>query len=108
MEQFLELKGHTTIILPKFHPELNPIERVWPQRKRYTKAYCKYNLPSLRKNIPLGLQSVSAENIANFHRMVRHYMMSYLEGHIARSKLEQNVAKYKKAVKSHRMIGINE
>ena len=108
VEQFLDSKGHTTIFLPKFHPELNPIERVWAQSKRYTKAYCKYNLQSLRKNIPLGLQSVSAENIANYHRKVRHYMISYLEGHVAGAKLEQNVAKYKIAVKSHRRIGINE
>ena len=27
--KFLESKGHTALILPKFHPELNPIERVF-------------------------------------------------------------------------------
>ena len=108
VEHFLESKGHTVIFLPKFHPELNPIERVWAQAKRYTKAYCKYNLPSLRKNIPLGLQSVTLENIQNFHWKVRHYMFSYLEGHVAGAELEKNVAKYKKAVKSHQRIGVNE
>ena len=108
VEHFLESKRHTVIFLPKFHPELNPIERVQAQAKRYTKAYCKYNLPSLRKNIPLGLQSVTLENIQNFHRKVRHYMFSYLEGHVAGAELEKNVAKYKKAVKSHRRIGVNE
>ena len=41
VEHFLESRGHTAIFLPKFHPELNPIERVWAQSKRYTKAYCK-------------------------------------------------------------------
>ena len=34
-------EGH--ILLPKFHPELNPIERVWAQLKRFTKAHCKYS-----------------------------------------------------------------
>ena len=31
--------------LPKFHPELNPIERVWAQSKTYTKAHYKYTFP---------------------------------------------------------------
>ena len=40
---FLENQGHTGLFLPKFHPEINPIERVWAQSKRYTKTYCKYS-----------------------------------------------------------------
>ena len=92
------------IFLPKFHS----IERVWAQAKRYTKAYCKYNLLSLRKNIPLGLQSVSTDNIQNYHRKVQHYMFSYLEGHVAGAELEKNIATYKKVVKSHQRIGVNE
>ena len=106
--QFLESKGHTAIFLPKFHPEINPIERVWAMSKQYTKAYCKYTLPSLRNTIPLGLNSVAVENIRNFHRKCRHYMYAYLEGHTAGGELEGQVKKYKTAVKSHRRIGVNE
>ena len=106
--RFLVTRGHTALFLPKFHPEINPIERVWAQSKRYTKAYCKYTLPSLRSTVPLGLDSVTLENIQNFHRKCRHYMFAYLEGHVAGSKLEEQVKKYKVAVKSHRRIGINE
>ena len=58
-------KGHICVFLPKFHPELNPIERVWAQLKRYTKGHCKYTLPSLRKNIPLSFDTVSLEKIKN-------------------------------------------
>ena len=48
IERFLvEEKKHIVYFLPKFHPELNPIERVWAQSKKYTRAHCKYNLPSL-------------------------------------------------------------
>ena len=54
IEHVLVEKGHVPCFLPKFHPELNPIERVWAQLKRFTKAHCKYSLPSLRKNIPLA------------------------------------------------------
>ena len=31
IETFLVQRGHTPLFLPKFHPELNPIERVWAQ-----------------------------------------------------------------------------
>lgn len=44
IERYLtEECGHIMYMLPKFHCELNTIERVWAQSKRYTKAYCKYN-----------------------------------------------------------------
>ena len=33
-------EGHIPIALPKFHPELNPIEMVWAKLKRFTKALC--------------------------------------------------------------------
>lgn len=81
--KFLESKGHTALFLPKFHPELNPIERVWAMSKQYTKVYCKYTLPSLRNTIPLGLNSVMVENIKNFHRKCCHYMYAYLDGFTA-------------------------
>ena len=74
IERMLIEKAHIPCFLPKFHPELNPIERVWAQLKRVTKAHCKYSLPSLRKNIPLAYDSVTLDNIQNHFRKVRHYM----------------------------------
>ena len=38
VKHYLIHKGHITVFLPKFHPELNPIERVWAQLKRYKKV----------------------------------------------------------------------
>ena len=60
IEQLLMKSGHIPIFLPKFHPGINPIERVWAQLKRYTKGHCKYSIPSLRKNIPLAYDSLNA------------------------------------------------
>ena len=80
---YLHERGHTALFLPKFHPELNPIERVWGQAKRYSKAHCKYTLPSLRLVINPALDSVTKDNISNFHRKARDYMFAYLEGHVA-------------------------
>lgn len=84
--------------------KLNPIERVWAQLKRYTKAHCKYSLPSLRKNIPLAYDTVTLENIQNHFRKIRHYMFCYLEGLSAGKELDNALKKYKKAVKSHRKM----
>lgn len=105
---YLSDRGHTALFLPKFHPELNPIERVWAMSKQYTKAYCKYTLPSLRSSMPAGLDSVGVENIRNFHQKCRNYMFAYFEGHVAGQKIEEQVKKYKKAIKSHRRISIHE
>ena len=100
--QFIEAESHSGLFLPKFHPELNPIERVWAQSKQDTKAYCIHTLPSLRATVTLGLDSISIENIQTFRRKCRQYVYAYFEGHVAGSKLEEHVKKHKKAVKFHR------
>ena len=101
-------KGHVPCFLPKFHPELNPIERVWAQLERYTKAHCKYSLPFLRKNIPLACDTVTLENIENHFCKVRHHMFCYLEGLTPGMELDKALTKFQKTAKSHRKIGINE
>ena len=106
--QHSDFRNEKRMIESKFHPELNPIERVWAQLKRFTKAHCKYSFPSLCKNIPLAYDSVTVENIRNHFRKLRHYMFCYLEGLTPGKELDQALLKYKTAVKSHRRIGINE
>ena len=49
VERYLIQRGHIPAFLLKFHPEVNPIERVWAQLKQYTKAHCKYIIQS---NVP--------------------------------------------------------
>ena len=74
----IDEKGYIVYMLQKFHCELNPIERVWAQSKRYTKAYRKYNIQSLRNNIIPALDTVTLENMQKNIRKVRHYMFGYL------------------------------
>jgi len=85
-----------TYFLPKYHCELNPIERVWAQAKRYSKAYCKYSIVSLRNNVVPALESVSLDSIQKHFNKVRHYMFAYLEGLSGGFELEQLVKLYKK------------
>ena len=102
IEHFLfEEKGHIVYMLPKFHCELNPIERVWAQAKRYARAYCKYSIKSLRKTVMPAVDSITLENIHNHFRKVRHYMYAYLEGVPGGSDLEKLVKHSKKTIKSH-------
>ena len=108
IEHFLEEKRHIAYLLPKYHCELNPIERVWAQSKKYTKAYCNYSIVSLRKNIVPALESVSLESIQKHFNKVRHYMFAYLEGLSGGSDLEKLVKKYKKKIASHRRISMNQ
>ena len=58
LDTFVCSKGHTVVYLPKFHCELNGIERVWGHSKRITRSLCDYTLPSLRANIPHALDSI--------------------------------------------------
>ena len=104
----IEERGYIHLFLPKFHPELNPIEQVWAQAKRHTKAYCKYTVSSLRRHYPLDFESVTNENIKNYYRKVRHYMMAYLLRQVGGLSLEQTGKFYKKAVKSSRWVSVNQ
>ena len=89
-------KRHIVYFLPKFHPEFNPIQRVWAQSKKYTQAHCNYSLPSLRKNIGPALDSLPLESIQKHFCKVRHYMYAYLEGLLDGLELEQLMKNYKK------------
>ena len=40
----------------KFHCELNPIERVWAQSKKYTRAHCDYSFKGLEGTIIPALE----------------------------------------------------
>ena len=104
VEDYLHERGHIAVLLPKYHCELNPIERVWAQAKRFTRAYCKYTIHSLRANLNPALDSVSLDSIQNHFRKVRHYMFAYLEGVPGGSDLEKLVKRYKTEIASHRRI----
>ena len=64
---------------------------MWVQSKVFTKGHCKYTFPSLRNTIPLGLDSVSVENIRKYHQKARDYMFAYFQGFVAGPKLEEQI-----------------
>ena len=55
IENFLEARHHIVLFIPKFHCELNPIERVWGQAKVFTRAHTNYTPPSANRWYSVGL-----------------------------------------------------
>ena len=88
------------MFIPKFHCELNPIERVWGQAKVYSRKHSNFTLARLRQIVDPALDSVSTDLIQKYFRKVQDYETAYLEGKKAGKELEKAIKVYK----SHRRI----
>ena len=73
MEELVLNQGHRAMFIPKFHCELNPIERVWCRAKQYTCSHCDYSFVNLEKIIDTALDAVSVELIRKYFRKAREY-----------------------------------
>ena len=62
LQEYLESLGHKCLMLPKMHPELNPIESRWQGTKVHTRMMCEYSIASLRLRVPEALQ-VHSDNV---------------------------------------------
>jgi len=88
---------HICFFLPKFHCELNWIERYWGASKRYARSHCLYTLAGLREIVPVSLSQdlsdipnhlVGKENLPvvplflqrRWARITRQYMSEYMKG----------------------------
>ena len=100
VDKYISDKGHRCVFLPKFHCELNPIERVWGQAKVHSRAHTNFTLPGLRSIINPALDSVSTDLMRKYFRRVLEYERAYLEGKKAGKELEAAVKVYK----SHRRV----
>jgi len=71
--------SHKAIILPKYHCELNPIERCWARLKWYLREHCSYDFEGLKEAIKEGL---SEHNIPL--ELIRKYALkswAYIEAY---------------------------
>ncbi|RGB24522.1 hypothetical protein C1646_772973, partial [Rhizophagus diaphanus] len=75
IEELIENAGHKCIFFPKFHCELNFIERYWGAAKRYSRENCDYSWEGLQKIIPESLNSVNLTTIRKFSRKCWHYIL---------------------------------
>ena len=62
---------------PKFHCELNAIERVWYHSKKHKRAYVNGSIVRLHRLVPEGLDNVTTDMIK---RICREYEKAYWQG----------------------------
>ena len=100
VEEMILSKGHRVMFIPKFHCELNPIERVWCHAKQYTRTHCDYTFAGLEKTIDAALNSMTVELVRKYFRKVREYQRAYREGNIVGKEMQNTLKIYK----SHRRV----
>ena len=77
LQIYIESMGHICEFLPKYHPELSALERVWGMAKRWLRRVCKYNYENLVKKVPIALLNTSMQTIGHFFRKSRDYQHAY-------------------------------
>ena len=97
LEELVHTKGHICLYLPKYHCEMNPIERNWCHAKKVARQYVNSSVVRLREVVPTSLDAVSIEVMNKFCRTCRDYEMAYRSGCNGKD-VELKVKQYK----SHR------
>ena len=87
------------MFIPKFHSDLNPIERVWGRAKVYARNHCNYSFAGLQSTVTAALKSVSLDAICKYFWKSRDYIHAYREG-ISGFQANDAVKNYK----SHRRV----
>ena len=59
LQEEVEALGHRILPYPKFHCELNFIERYWCRAKWFEREDCGYSFEALKATVPEALASVS-------------------------------------------------
>ena len=77
LEEVVQCRGHICLFFPKYHCELNPIERNWCHAKRVARQYVNGSIVKLRRVIPSSLDSVTNEMMNNFLLSCRDYVIAY-------------------------------
>ena len=80
LEEEIKAADHHVIFYPKFHCELNFIERYWCACKGYTREHYEYTLDGLGEILPQYLNSVSSAAISRCYNHGVRVMEAYTEG----------------------------
>lgn len=98
LEEVIAARNHICLFIPRFHCELNPIERSWCHSKKYTREHCTGTF-RFRKVVPEGLSTCSKDMIRKFFATCIDYEDAYRQGDTCFT-VDTTVKKYK----SHRKI----
>ena len=99
LSQYITNHGGSCLFTPKFHPELNFIERAWGRAKWFLRLFCDYSYPGVKARLAfaLGLLKISKDYqqsherlkekdyvltkrlVQKYSRKSRDYVVSYLK-----------------------------
>jgi hypothetical protein len=103
LEQVVTQKGDIIDFYPKYHCELNWIERFWGWTKRYTREHCDFTLDGLRDAIKGAFEEVPKQFFMKWEASARRYIDAYRprEGRVLNF---QQVQWATKKFSSHRVV----
>jgi hypothetical protein len=82
LEEALEAEHQEVIFYPKFHCELNFIERFWCSCKHYTREHCTYLFEGLRETLPVAIASLSTATINRYYKYCARTIEAYANGFV--------------------------
>ena len=77
VQELIEKLGHHCLFLPKFHPELNFIERFWSRLKWWLRQHCEFSLKALWNSLEEACASIPLSLIRKYARTSWRYMSCY-------------------------------
>ncbi|CAB1098726.1 unnamed protein product [Ectocarpus sp. CCAP 1310/34] len=80
VEQIFKEAGHVCIFLPKYHPELNAIERYWGSIKHVLRLHCEISLTHMLEILRGAMSGVPLDHIRAWSRVVWLYVEAYDDG----------------------------
>ena len=99
LEEIVASAGHESIFFPKFHCELNFIERVWSVAKGRARRECDYTFDALQELVPRIMEEIDVVSVRKMAQRCYRYMDAYRYG-LSPKLAEYAVSKYT----SHRCI----
>ena len=102
LREVIEDAGHICIFLPKFHPEMNFIERYWAVIKRWLRYHCDEGGNTMRVRMKKAMDN---PNVAPLSLIRKHARICWRYMDAYRKWLTGPLAEYAvKKAKSHRMV----
>jgi len=98
--------GFRVYFIPKFHCELNPIEQIWAESKRYTREHCDYTFNTLEATIGPSLDGINIHLIRKYFRKMREILAAYRNGVTIGPDMQNALKKYKSHRKVHASIQV--
>jgi hypothetical protein len=102
LEETIHGRGHLIDFYPKFHCELNWIERVWGWTKKKLRATCDFQRATLRCKFEETLLSIPTEVCRRFYRRALRYIDAYVPRAGGPALTLHQIAHLVKKYKSHR------